>query len=186
MRYISVIPKSFQGLASGRSLHIVLYNRIGCFRPDWIKRKWPWPFCNCRGRFDYKRRFYCWSSFAGNVFLVTGRFDCFDRFCGAVNSRISTTRAENVTQYLLITRRVWAIVNEDRTKRSFRFMKISWHESRAIFVKHSFRNDTDLFSIARTFKKSHVLSIPADVRVKFSLKKSLKTQKDLIGWNRQN
>ena len=65
-------------------------------------------------------------------------------------------------------------------------MKISWHESRAIFVKHSFRNDTDLFSIARTFEKSHVLSIPADVRVKFSLKKSLKTQKDLIGWNRQN
>ena len=54
-------------------------------------------FCNLRGRF------YCWSSFAGNVFLVTGRFDCFVRFHGAVNSRISTTRAENVTQYLLIT-----------------------------------------------------------------------------------
>ena len=27
--------------------------------------------------------------------------------------------AENVTQYLLITRRVWAIVNKDITKRSF-------------------------------------------------------------------
>ena len=34
----------------------------------------------------------------------------------AVNSRISMIGAENVTQYLLITRRVWAIV---QTKRSF-------------------------------------------------------------------
>ena len=50
-------------------------------------------------------------------FLVTGRFDCFVRFRGAVNSRISTTRAVNVTQYLLITRRVWAIINEDISKR---------------------------------------------------------------------
>ena len=133
--------------------------RLGCFRPNWIKRKWSWSW------FDYRRRFYCWSSFAGNVFLVTGSFDCFDRFRGAVNSRISTAKTVNVTQYLLITRRVWAIVNEDITKRSFRFLKISWHESREIFVKHSFRNDTDLFSIARTSEKSHLLSIPADVRV---------------------
>ena len=158
---------TFPGLASGHSLHIILYNGIGCFRPDWIRRKWPWRFYNLRGRFYYGRWFYCWSNFAGNVFLITGRFDCFDRFRGAVNSRISTTRAENIwkCQSILAT----SIVNEDITKCSVRFLKISWHESRAIFVKHSFCNDTDLFSIARTSEKSHVLSIPADVRVKFSL-----------------
>ena len=50
---------------------------------------------------------YC--SFAGNVFLVTDRSECFIRFREAVNTRISTTGAEDVTQYLLITRRVWAI-----------------------------------------------------------------------------
>ena len=32
--------------------------------------------------------------------------DCFVRFRGAVKSRVSTTRAENVTQYLLITWRL--------------------------------------------------------------------------------
>ena len=118
-------PKIFwQGLAAGRSLHIILYNGIGCFGLNRIKRKWP-----LRGRFDYSRKFYWRSSFAGNVFLVTGRFDCFVRFRGAVNSRMSTTGGEDVTQYLLITRQVWAIVNEDITKRSFRFLKISWHES---------------------------------------------------------
>ena len=85
--------------------------------------------------------------------------DCFVWFREAVNSRISTTRAENVTQYLLITRCVWSIINEDITKRSFCFLKISWHDSRAIFVKHVFGNDIDLFSIARTSEKSHVLSI---------------------------
>ena len=50
---------------------------------------------------------------------------------------------------------VWAIINEDITKRSFCFLKISWHDSRAIFVKYAFGNDIDLFSIS----KSHVLSI---------------------------
>ena len=44
--------------------------------------------------------------------VVTDRFDCFVRFRVAVNSRISTTGAEDVTQYFLITRRVWAIVNK--------------------------------------------------------------------------
>ena len=55
--------------------------------------------------------------------VVTDRFDCFVRFRVAVNSRISTTGAEDVTQYFLITRRAWAIVNEDITKHSFRFWK---------------------------------------------------------------
>ena len=121
-------PKVFwRGLAARRSLHIILYNGIGCFGLNCIKRKWPWLFCNLRGRFDYRRQFYWWSSFAGNVFLVTGRFDCFVRFRGA--GWMSTTGGEDLTQYLLITRHVWAIVNEDITKRSFRFLKISWHES---------------------------------------------------------
>ena len=64
-------PKVFwRGLAARRSLHIILYNGIGCFGLNCIKRKWPWLFCNLRGRFDYRRQFYWWSSFAGNVFLV--------------------------------------------------------------------------------------------------------------------
>ena len=176
MRYISVIPKSFgtgRGLAAGRSLNIILYSRIGCFGPNRIKRKWPWLSSNLQARFDYRRQSYWWSSFAGNVFLVTSCFECFVRFRGAINnSRITKTGAEDVTQYLLISRRVWAIVNKDITKRSFLFLKISWHESGTIFAKHSFSN-TDLISIARTSEKSHVLSIPADVRVRFSLWKHI-------------
>ena len=120
-----------------------------------MKRKWSWLFCNLRERFEYRRRFYWWSSFAGNGFLVTDCFDCFVRFRGAVNSRLSTTRAENVTQYLLITRRVCTIINEDITKPFFLFLenRLTWIA--AIFVKRAFNNVTDFVSIARTSEKSH-------------------------------
>ena len=40
---------------------------------------------------------------------------------------------------------VRAFINEDLTKRSFCFLKISWHDSRTIFAKHAFGNDIDLF-----------------------------------------
>ena len=54
------------------------------------------------------------------LFVLTVSFDFAELL-----SRISPTRAENVIQYLLITRRVWVIINEDITKRSYCFLKIS-------------------------------------------------------------
>ena len=54
------------------------------------------------------------------LFVLTVSFDFAELL-----SRISPTRAENVTQYLLIIRRVWVIINEDITKRSYCFLKIS-------------------------------------------------------------
>ena len=48
-------------------------------------------------------------------------------------------------------------------------MIISCHESLAILIKHTLSNNSDLFPIARTSEKSHVLCIPTDIGVKFSL-----------------
>ena len=38
-----------------------------------------------------------------------------------------------------------------------------------ILIKHTFGNNTDLFLIARASKESHVLRIPTDIGIKFSL-----------------
>jgi len=53
----------------------------------------------------------------------------------------------------------------------------------AILLKHTFSNDTDLFSIARAAKGSHVLRIPTDIGVKFSLGEHVLEQEydDILG-----
>ena len=152
-------PKTFwNGFEIGCSLQIISPNGQTCFRPNGVKR-----FHRLRCRFIY--------TFGGR-----SRFHLFFWFRGFVNTRVAPAGVEDVGQYLFIARCVWSVVNKYIAKSSLRFLIIGCHESLAILIKHAFGDDTDLFSIARTSEKSHVLSIPTDIRVELSLRKHVLQQ----------
>ena len=125
-------PKVFWlSLASGRSLHIILYNWMCCFRPNCIKKKWSWLFYHLRED------------------LITGGDFTADLASHAMFSLLLVvlTDIDDKSRKTVLVR---ATIDEDITKRCSCFLKISWHELGAILFKLSFGNYADLFSVART------------------------------------
>ena len=93
----------------------------------------------------------------------------FGRFRGFLDTRVNSTRTKDITQHLLISRRVQSVIYKKKSVRLISFLIIRGHESLAFLIKHAFGNNTDLFSVAKAAKESHVLCIPTDICVGFSL-----------------
>ena len=100
-------PKVFWlGLASGRSLHIILYNGICCFRPNCIKKKWSLLFYHLPED------------------LITGGDVTADLASHAMFSLLLVvlTDIDDKNRKTVLVR---ATINEDITKRCSCFVKIS-------------------------------------------------------------